>query len=77
MSSAKPIGRHAGVAPGKAAPAAPAVSPAQAAPDPLAQARTRRMAALMAAEGLWKGRADLPQDGVQAQEQLRSEWHES
>lgn len=43
--------------------------------EALAQARARRMAALQAVEGLWKDRTDIPKDGVQAQEQLRAEWH--
>ena len=50
--------------------------PADAVPahDALAQARARRLAALQAAEGLWKDRTDIPRDGVTAQEQLRAEW---
>lgn len=36
--------------------------------------RRRRIAALKAAEGLWKHRTDLPKDGVEYQEQLRAEW---
>ena len=44
-------------------------------PDPLLAARARRLAALQAAEGLWKDRTDIPKDGVAAQEQLRGEWH--
>ncbi len=44
-------------------------------PDPLVAARERRFLALRAAEGLWKDRTDIPKDGVEAQEQLRSEWH--
>lgn len=43
--------------------------------DPLVHARARRLAALKAAEGLWKDRSDIPKDGVKAQDQLRSEWH--
>ena len=43
--------------------------------NPLEAARQRRAAALKMAEGLWKDRADMPKDGVQAQEQLRAEWH--
>lgn len=43
--------------------------------DALAQARMRRLAALKAAEGMWADRADIPLDGVKAQEQLRAEWH--
>lgn len=42
--------------------------------DPVEQARRRRRAALMAAEGMWMHRTDVPKDGVQAQEQLRAEW---
>lgn len=41
---------------------------------PIEAARSRRLAALEAAEGLWKDRTDIPKDGVKAQEQLRSEW---
>ncbi|WP_154668225.1 hypothetical protein [Pseudoduganella violaceinigra] len=40
----------------------------------LEERRCRRMAALKAAEGLWKNRADIPQDGVEYQDQLRDEW---
>lgn len=47
---------------------------AQTVVDPLEAARRRRLAALKAAEGLWKNRTDVPKDGVEAQEQLRSEW---
>jgi hypothetical protein len=43
--------------------------------NPQEAARRRRAAALKAAEGLWKDRTDMPKDGVQAQEQLRVEWH--
>ncbi len=43
--------------------------------DPREAARQRRAAALKVAEGLWKDRTDIPKDGVQAQEQLRAEWH--
>lgn len=51
--------------------------PADAAPaqDALLQARARRLAALQAAEGLWRDRTDIPKDGVIAQELLRTEWH--
>ena len=39
------------------------------------EARLQRLrAALMAAEGLWKDREDVPKDGVEYQEQLRTEW---
>lgn len=34
----------------------------------------RLRAALTAAEGLWKDRRDIPKDGVEYQEQLRTEW---
>jgi hypothetical protein len=34
----------------------------------------RRAEALKAAEGLWKARTDIPLDGVEYQEQIRSEW---
>ena len=37
-------------------------------------ARQRRLAALQAAQGLWKDRTDVPNDGVEYQEQLRAEW---
>jgi len=50
-------------------------SPVLTTEDPLVQARARRLAALKAAEGLWKDRTDIPKDGVKAQEQLRAEWH--
>lgn len=43
--------------------------------DPLVAARARRLLALQAAEGLWKDRTDISKDGVDAQEQLRAEWH--
>jgi hypothetical protein len=42
--------------------------------DTLAQARARRLAALQAAEGLWKDRTDISKDGVKAQEAVRDEW---
>ncbi|WP_313170599.1 hypothetical protein [Massilia oculi] len=42
--------------------------------DLLKQARARRLAALKAAEGLWKDRLDIPKDGVKTQDLLRSEW---
>ena len=35
----------------------------------------RRAEALRAAEGMWKGRTDIPLDGVEYQQQIRSEWH--
>jgi len=34
----------------------------------------RRLAAVKRAEGLWKDRDDIPKDGVEYQEKLRSEW---
>lgn len=47
-------------------------------PEPIAtsleERRRRRMAALKMAEGLWKNRLDIPQDGVEYQKQLRDEW---
>ena len=36
--------------------------------------RRRRLAALQAAEGLWKDRTDIPKDGAQYQDLLRAEW---
>jgi len=36
--------------------------------------RRRRLAALQAAQGLWKNRSDIPRDGVEFQQQLRAEW---
>ena len=44
-------------------------------PPPLSpvEAKHRRLAAaLKAAEGLWKDRKDMPTDGVEYQEQVRS-----
>ncbi len=41
---------------------------------PQAARRQRLRAALAAAEGLWKDRKDIPKDGVEYQEQLRTEW---
>lgn len=43
--------------------------------SPVEVKRRRLAAALKAAEGLWKDRKDMPTDGVEYQEQLRSEWH--
>lgn len=34
----------------------------------------RRLEAVKRAEGLWKDRDDIPKDGVEYQEKLRSEW---
>lgn len=42
--------------------------------DALVQARARRLAALQATFGLWANRTDIPKDGVEHQNQLRSEW---
>ncbi len=42
--------------------------------SPMEMKRRRLAAALKAAEGLWKDRNDMPNDGVEYQEQLRSEW---
>ncbi len=42
--------------------------------SPMEVKRARLSAALKAAEGLWKDRTDIPKDGVEYQEQLRSEW---
>ncbi|NVE01888.1 hypothetical protein [Massilia sp. BJB1822] len=42
--------------------------------DPQEERRRRRIAALKAAEGLWKNRTDIPNDGLEYQEQLRAEW---
>lgn len=42
--------------------------------SPMEVKRLRLAAALEAAEGLWKDRKDMPKDGVEYQEQLRSEW---
>jgi hypothetical protein len=36
--------------------------------------KRRRADALKAAEGLWRNRTDIPLDGVEYQEQIRSEW---
>jgi hypothetical protein len=64
MGEAKYRGEHQGLP----ATSEPAINPREA-------ARQRRAAALKAAEGLWKDRSDMPKDGVEAQEQLRAEWH--
>lgn len=42
--------------------------------SPQEERRRRRAAALKAAEGLWKGRTDIPRDGAKFQDQLRAEW---
>ena len=41
--------------------------------SPVEAKRPRLAAALKAAEGLWKDRKDMPKDGVEYQEQVRSE----
>jgi hypothetical protein len=47
-------------------------------PEPVettqAARRQRLRVALVAAEGLWKDRKDIPKDGVEYQERLRTEW---
>lgn len=43
-------------------------------PEAIEASRQKRLAALKATFGLWKNRADVPQDGVEYQEGLRSEW---
>lgn len=40
----------------------------------LEQQRSRRAEALKKIEGMWKDRADIPKDGVEYQNQIRSEW---
>jgi hypothetical protein len=42
--------------------------------DEKQERRRRRLAALAAAEGIWKDRTDIPLDGVQYQNELRDEW---
>jgi hypothetical protein len=71
MSSASNIGKHPDIA-GKLEQKAEQAG--QTVADPREAARRRRLAALKAAEGLWMNRTDVPRDGVEAQEQLRSEW---
>lgn len=65
MATLKKIGKHPDLA----------VTPEPPPLNPLEVRRRRLAAALKAAEGLWKDRTDMPKDGVQYQEQLRSEWH--
>ena len=36
--------------------------------------KRRRAEAVKAVEGMWKGRTDIPLDGVEYQEQIRNEW---
>ena len=43
-------------------------------PNAQEERRRRRVAALKAAEGLWKDRTDIPKDGAEYQDQLRDEW---
>jgi hypothetical protein len=43
--------------------------------DFLEARRSRRVAALTAAEGLWKNRTDVPRDGIEYQNRLRAEWN--
>lgn len=40
----------------------------------LEEQQLRREAAVKRAEGLWKDRTDIPKDGVEYQEKIRSEW---
>ena len=52
---------------------APAALPAWTS-DEKQERRLRRLAALAAAEGIWRDRTDIPLDGVLYQNQLREEW---
>lgn len=47
------------------------VAPAGQQPD---DDRARRLEVLMGTFGMWKGREDLPQDGLQYQLEMRAEW---
>lgn len=40
----------------------------------LEEQHRRRQEAVRRAEGLWKDGTDIPKDGVEYQDQLRSEW---
>lgn len=40
----------------------------------LEEQQRRRQEAVKRAEGLWKDRTDIPKDGVEYQEKIRSEW---
>lgn len=40
----------------------------------LEEQHRRRKEAVKRAEGLWKDRTDIPKDGVEYQDKLRSEW---
>ena len=42
--------------------------------DLLVARKKRFRAALAAASGMWKGRTDIPTDGVEYQRMLRGEW---
>ena len=42
--------------------------------QPVQTDQERRLAALRAAQGIWKNRTDIPKDGVEYQEQMRGEW---
>jgi hypothetical protein len=46
----------------------------EAPPSANEERRRRRADALKAAEGLWKQRTDIPNDGAEFQDQLRAEW---
>lgn len=50
------------------------VENAEPAPTQQEERHRRRIAALKAAEGLWKNRTDISKDGLEYQEQLRAEW---
>ncbi|NHZ33252.1 hypothetical protein [Massilia rubra] len=47
------------------------VAPAGQQPD---DDRARRLEVLKGTFGMWKGRPDLPQDGLQYQLEMRAEW---
>lgn len=40
----------------------------------LEEQKRRRAEAMKVVVGMWKGRADIPQDGIEYQEQIRNEW---
>ncbi|MBB5606230.1 MULTISPECIES: hypothetical protein [unclassified Janthinobacterium] len=40
----------------------------------LEEQRRRRAEALRAATGMWKSRTDIPNHGVEYQEEIRNEW---
>lgn len=56
---------------GMAAKKAMMVAPAAQQPD---HDRARRLEVLMGTFGMWKGRQDLPQDGLEYQLEMRAEW---